>query len=359
MIVNEYPQIKEDITTENPSGYRCLKDDIYNSTRNMRSYRSRKEKRFENTIVPTAGSSRQSANPTSLMNEIVSTVPHYATFDSTCLHQVVAEFLMMPVMKNYDYGVFSTLFNKLVITFLEYLNKTHSTVPHYTEQFSTLDVLEAINKEASTGRGQPKSPSTLSNNAITTRLVHYATVTHIANEHHHCSHTGGSTPPSPTRISRKDNPPGSQSYKLQAAKQKAKRKEKKRARAEHPPHRHHACSRGHRPTITSRRPQSHPEERISSDESLTPPPEQPSQHRRATNNCVRGHHFHRRGHLPDTTNNCPRPAPSPVSRRSSGAPHTLRREHQQPPTAADAVHTLVTLYTSNHHECVLHCSRRG
>ena len=73
-----------------------------------------------------------------------------------CLHQVVAEFLMMPVMKNYDYGGFSTLFNKLVITFKEYLNKTHSTVPHYTEQFTTLDVLEAINKEASTGRGQPK-----------------------------------------------------------------------------------------------------------------------------------------------------------------------------------------------------------
>ena len=47
-----------------------------------------------------------------------------------CLHQVVAEFLMMPVMKNYDYGGFSTLFNKLVITFKEYLNKTHSTVPH-------------------------------------------------------------------------------------------------------------------------------------------------------------------------------------------------------------------------------------
>ena len=134
MIVTEYPQIKEDITAENPSGYvrlfyfisialltlnvmffffnlcfqRFLKDDIYNSARNMRSYRSRKEKRFENTIVPTAGSSRQSvkrprecsssrpvseadfekrrfivqANPTLLMNEIVSLIPHYATFDS-------------------------------------------------------------------------------------------------------------------------------------------------------------------------------------------------------------------------------------------------------------------------------------
>ncbi len=73
-----------------------------------------------------------------------------------CLHQVFSEFLMMLVMKNYDYGGFSTLFNKLVITFKEYLNKTHSTVPHYTEQFSTLDVLEGINKEASTGRGRPK-----------------------------------------------------------------------------------------------------------------------------------------------------------------------------------------------------------
>jgi hypothetical protein len=45
-----------------------------------------------------------------------------------CLHQVVAKFLMMPVMKNYDYGGFSTLFNKLAITFKESLNKTHLTV---------------------------------------------------------------------------------------------------------------------------------------------------------------------------------------------------------------------------------------
>ena len=73
-----------------------------------------------------------------------------------CLHQVVAKFLMMPVMKNYDYGGFSTLFNKLAITFKESLNKTHLTVQHYTEHFSTLDVLEAINKKASIGRGQPK-----------------------------------------------------------------------------------------------------------------------------------------------------------------------------------------------------------
>ena len=79
-----------------------------------------------------------------------------------CLHQVVAKFLMMPVMKNYDYGallnkaLLNTLFNKLAITFKEFLNKTHLTVKHYTEHFSTLDVLEAINKKASIGRGQPK-----------------------------------------------------------------------------------------------------------------------------------------------------------------------------------------------------------
>jgi hypothetical protein len=83
-----------------------------------------------------------------------------------CRHQVVAEFLMMPVMKNYDYGGFSTLFNKLVITFKKFLNKTHSTVPHYTEKFSTLDVLKAINKEASTGRGQPKYNSLFTKNRL-------------------------------------------------------------------------------------------------------------------------------------------------------------------------------------------------
>jgi hypothetical protein len=136
----------------------------------------------------------------------------------------------------------------------------------------------------------------------------------------------------------------------------------------------------HRPnsqsTSTSQRPQPYSEERESS-----PTPEQLSQPRRATNNRARGHNLNRRGHRPDTTSNHPWPPhnllPSQVSRRRpvsqgrnhikplnfltspSGEPHTLQREYQQPPTKADAVHTPVTLYTHQHHECVLHCSRRG
>jgi hypothetical protein len=67
--------------------------------------------------------------------------------------------------------------------------------------------------------------------------------------------------------------------------------------------------------------------------------------------------FNRRGNRPDTTSYRPWPPHNPLP--SSGEPHTLLREHQQPPTTADAVHTPVTLYTRRHHECVLHCSRRG
>ncbi|EFX70989.1 hypothetical protein DAPPUDRAFT_112194 [Daphnia pulex] len=150
-----------------------------------------------------------------------------------------------------------------------------------------------------------------------------------------------------------------------AVKQKAKRKEKKKARADPakaPTTEPIDITPAHadiNPPSPVGVPLPHPEERISSDETFTLPPEQRSQHCRATKNCVRGHHFYRRGHLPDTTNNCPRPPPSPVSRRSSGEPHTLQREHQQPPTTADAVHTPRVTPLRQRHESPLHCSRRA